>query len=97
MKDTQYCKRYKAFDKDVATDSYKEQLKKLEKTKEAKDFPAGLEKDYDFVIDGYKKVLEDKPVSQNEKKYEAAIKRMSRHAIDHCDLLESNTKSGGGI
>jgi len=92
LKDTEYCKKYKQFDKDVATDDYEDQLKKLEATAATKDFPAELKKDYEFVIEGYEKVLDDKPVSQDEKKYEAAVKRISRHAIDHCDLLESNTK-----
>lgn len=96
LKDTDYCKKYKIFDKDVATDKFDEQLKKLEATSKAKDLPAEVKEDYELIIDGYKKTLADKPISKNEKKYEAAAKRISRHAIEHCDLLESNTKQGPG-
>lgn len=97
MVNTSYCKNYKKFDKDVATDKTKEQLTKLEKVLASKDFPSELKKDYEFVIEGYKKVIAGESVTKDEAKYEAAVKRISRHAIEHCGLLKSNTKSSGGM
>lgn len=97
MKDTEYCKKYKEFEEKVATDSFEKQLKKLEAVKATKDFPDELEEDYVLVIEGYKKTLNNEPISKEEKKYEAAVKKISRHAINHCDTLESNSGANSGF
>ena len=97
LKKTDYCAFYREFEEKVPTAQPKEQLKLFEKIAGAKDFPASLKKDYDQIISSYKKSIAGKPVSKDEKKNEAASKRMQRHAIENCEILKSNNSSGGGI
>lgn len=96
LKNTDYCKSYKKFESTVATDSLEQQRKALEKIIETKDFPtspSSLREDYEFLIEGYKKVANNTYDIGEQEKYKAATKRIQRHAIDNCDILVSNSDS----
>lgn len=97
LKKTDYCAYYREFEEKVPTAGTKEQLKLLEKIASAKDFPETMRKDYDMIIEAYKKAIASKPVVQDEKKNQKASERMQRHAIENCEILKSNNSSGGGI
>lgn len=97
LKKTDYCAYYREFEEKVPTAKTKEQLKLLEKIASAKDFPETMRKDYDMIIEAYKKAIASKPVVQDEKKNQKASERMQRHAIENCEILKSNNSSGGGI
>lgn len=90
LKKTEYCAKYREFDDKVATASDKEQLNLIKAITNTKDFPESMKADYDLVIDGYKKSLAGENILKNETQYQEAAQRMNRHAIDNCELLESN-------
>jgi hypothetical protein len=90
LKKTEYCARYREFDDKVATASDEEQLILIRAISQAPDFPAELEADYTLVITGYEDALDGKNVTDNEDQFKEASTRMSRHAIDNCELLQSN-------
>lgn len=96
LKRTQYCERYREFDEKVSTAEPKEQKELLENIVKSKDFPnepASLAADYKTFIDGLNKYLNGEDTKKDESKYKAASERISRHAIDHCELLKSNSGS----
>jgi hypothetical protein len=94
LKKTPYCDHYREFDDKVATASHKEQLRLIKAITKAKSFPSSLKHDYDIIISGYEKSLRGESVAKNEKTYEDAVKRVTRHAIKHCDLLASDPSQG---
>lgn len=96
LKRTQYCERYREFDDKVATAEPKAQKQLLEKILASNDFPktpASLKKDYETVIDGYDQVEKGTYDIANQDIYKKASERISRHAIDTCELLKSNSGS----
>ncbi|MBP9116216.1 MAG: hypothetical protein KBF89_07740 [Acidimicrobiia bacterium] len=97
LKKTDYCAYYREFEDKVPTASTKQQLKLLEKLASAKDFPQELKSDYTQIISSYKKVIAGDGVMKQEKKNEKASNEITRHAIENCEILKSNSSSGGGI
>lgn len=93
LKRTEYCDKYREFDGTVATATPKEQKDLLVAITKAKSFPTELSDEYELVIDGYTKFLAGETVTQNEKKYEEASTKMSRHAIENCDFLKGSSGS----